>query len=125
MIFSDRDDAKDFFVNRLEEQARLDGEALTPVEIQMLKWTETYPIRGISPDELPVVQEEFSAGHDDAEFEKRITSMLRSAYARDKEAMGEDYQSAYHLLAGEDHYLNVMLQPALGGVLRKKFLGLF
>jgi hypothetical protein len=106
VIYTDRDDAKEFFIGRIAEQAQLQGKPLSSIETGMLKWTEAYPIRGISPDELPKIAKEFSAASDDEEFE-------------------QDYRSAYQLLGKEDHYLNVMLGHALGPKLRKKVLGIF
>jgi hypothetical protein len=125
VIHTDRDDAKDFFIGRITEQAQLQGKPLSSIETRMLKWTEVLPIRDISADELPKIAEEFSATSDDDEFEQRIIELLKAAYAQNESRREEDYRSAYQLLAKEDHYLNVMLRPALESKLRKKFLGIF
>ena len=126
MIFTDRDDAKEFLIGRISNEAERQGSPLAEIEKKMLLWTEVYPIRGLPASELQKLAEEFSEQFDDAEFEAKVIGLAKSAFAREEtEDVKESDRSAYQLLEKEDHYLNIMLGPALGAKARKKLFGIF
>lgn len=126
MIFMDRDDAKEFLISCISSEAERQGSPLADVERKMLLWTEMYPIRSLPASELQKLADDFSEQFDDADFEAKITGLAKSAFARDEtDDVNESIRSACQLLEKEDHYLNIMLQPALGARFRKKLFGIF
>lgn len=126
MSFADRDDAKEFLISRIAAEAHRQGSLLADLEKKMLLWTESYPIRGIRPEELGKLHEDFSKQFNDAEFESRIAGLAKSAFESQESSVGrESFQSAFQYLEKEDHYINIMLQSALGPKLRKKLFGIF
>jgi len=127
-FFSNANDAKDFFIAKIVEQARLEHVPLSDVETRMLHWTEVHPIPGMDRDALQRLSEEFDQQCNSDEYESKIVGLLQRAYERDSsdEQKTSDYRSAYEVLSREDHYLLVMIDASITGKLRKnRFLGIF
>lgn len=100
--------AKQFLVNRIIEQAKIDGAGLSEVEKRMFLFSATAP----NPDWE--ANEKFEAGYDDSEYEKKIAKLLRHAYAHDKKVSGQAglWQEHLEALREEDFYGLVMVDQA-------------
>jgi len=72
------DSAKQFLLNRMLEQASQDDVALSDIEKRMFLFSEMAP----QPDWE--ANEKFDADCDSNEYERKITKLLRRAYAHDK-----------------------------------------
>jgi hypothetical protein len=109
----DEASAKRFLIDRVAAQATREGKPLSEAETYMLAWSEADP--GFSPDaELDSV---FDAKTTPEEFESSISALLRRAYRADVAAdpsVRSEYLAAYDRLKKNDHYIAVMLDPALG-----------
>ena len=100
--------AKQFVVDRILDQARLDGVSLNDVEIRMLGFLE----ESASVKDMEAAQI-FESEMDDERYEKTITELIRRAYRRDKENHALDtWKRSLYTLAERDLYLNVMIQRA-------------
>jgi hypothetical protein len=100
--------AKRFVIDRILDQARLDGVSLNDVEIQMLGFeAETANAKEIE------TEQRFQREVNEAQYEKAVSGLIRRAYQRDKEnrAMGA-WEQSLDALAERDLYLNVMIQRA-------------
>jgi hypothetical protein len=84
------------------------GTPLSDDEQKLLLFSEQDPE---SPKDIP---EELLYGVDE-EYENRITSLLKAAYARDRDNPLErqQYEGAMKTLEGSDHYILVMAEAAL------------
>jgi hypothetical protein len=100
--------AKEFFVNRILEQAKRDGVPLSEVEIRMLGFSEATA----SAEEMEAAAV-FERDFNDEEYEAKVAKLLKRAHQRDKES-GEEaaWDSALTELADEDMYLLVMIERA-------------
>jgi hypothetical protein len=101
-------DAKKFLANKIVFEAKIQGTPLSDGEAKLLLFSEQDPE---SPTDIP---DELLEGTD-YEFEKKITSLLKAAYERDRlnPQELEQYQGAMQKLKGSDHYILVMAEPAL------------
>jgi hypothetical protein len=108
MTFSSQMAAKQFLASKIVFEANLQGMPLSGGEQKLLLFSEQDPE---SPTDIPV---ELLEGID-YEFEKKITSLLKAAYERDRVNPQElkQYQDAVQKLKGSDHYILVMAEPAL------------
>jgi hypothetical protein len=108
--FATPKDAKEFFVGHVLAQAVMESTPLAQDEEYML-WFSAED--GERNDELV---QRFEAQRDPADYERRVTGMLRRAYERerqhdpDAEAM---WQDGYHVLRHGEHYLVILLKPIL------------
>jgi len=100
--------AKQFVVNRILDQAKLDDMPLSAVEIKMLGFAEASASRK-DMEAAAVLERDY----DDEEYEAKVADLLRRAYKRDKEG-GEEtaWDSALPNLVEEDMNLLVMLKRA-------------
>lgn len=100
--------ARQFLIRRVMEQASQEQVVLSPVEQRMLGFSE-------SMDGEPDLDaaEEFEQQEDAAGFEKKISVLVRHAYKIDKQA-GRDHEwkQALDTLRDSDFYLLVMVQQA-------------
>ena len=98
--------SKQFVIDRILEQAELQGVSLTDIEIRMLKFTEaTSASKDLEAAEI------FEREYDDEEYEKKIANLIRDAYERDKHSGNlPEWNDALVCLAGRDLYLNVMIE---------------
>jgi hypothetical protein len=108
MTFSSQMAAKQFLASKIVAEANLKGMRLSDGEQKVLLFSEQDPE---SPTDIP---DELLEGID-YEFEKKITSLLKAAYERDRINPQElkQYQDAMQKLKGSDHYILVMAEPAL------------
>lgn len=111
MPFSSQREAKQFLADKIIEQAAREGAPLIDTDQRMLLCSVDEPetMEGF-PEDVPM--------DEDKAYEKKITSLLKAAYARDKGLAGEgqNYKDAYAKLEEGDHYISVMAGPVLGGV---------
>jgi hypothetical protein len=117
-------DAKEFLAGKIVTEAQREGVSLSEVERKMLYFSET---AWTLPD-IAEVHEAFNREYDQAEYEKKITQLLRNfrAHARthDRDAF-DACTEAVRRLGQEDHYLLVMTGAAgLSGRPRGDFLKL-
>ncbi len=118
MIFSSQVQAKKFFIDRIVLYAQKNNIPLTEAEKYMLGWTEVEKGFEINQE----LTQQFNEETSDAEYEKKMSSLVRSAYEADiksDEEMKETYRNAYKMLKQGDHYLLIMIDEAIGGKLRK------
>lgn len=107
-------EAKDFLVQRIKQQADLEGMPLSELEIRMLYFTENE-----EPSEDPLaLNAEFEEQYDSDEYEKKISQLMRHAYkaaCAEGLASKRQWNAAIHRLSQGDHYLPVMwdARPAL------------
>lgn len=109
--------ARQFFIDRIVEQARRAGVSLSEAESQMLRWSES------APDSVadPALAERFAAETSDADYEAKIVPLLRAGFARDTEAdpqAKERWTAALTVLRRGDHYILVMIDRAIGGLVK-------
>jgi hypothetical protein len=115
MTFSSPMDAKKFLAGKIAAEAANRGMHLSEGEQKLLLFSEQDPE---SPVDIP---EELLEGVDE-EYERKITSLLKSAYERDRENPLERqrYEDAMKTLDGSDHYILVMADVALPGVAKTR-----
>ena len=110
-MFTNQQDARRFFIERIMAQAVAEGCPLTDVERRMLSFSESDPESAI---------ERLDGAHVDAAngaYEKRIAGLLRRSYRAARKTQDSSaalYPAAYESLAEGDHYLLVMVEQALG-----------
>src|ERR1700723_3559926 len=100
-------EAKDFLVDRIKRQAMLEQVALSDVEIDMLYFTE----QGGPPEKIQKAAEEFDQSYDMAEYERKISHLMKHAYAEIKKqdpTAKVMWDSAIRRLRKGDHYILVM-----------------
>jgi hypothetical protein len=118
MMFERQSDAKRFIVERILEQAEMEGVSLSEAERHMLSWSESDP--GFKPDYK--LAEALGNEIGDEEFEAKIASLIRRVFERDVATHSDAtylYREARAKLSEGDHYILVMLDRALGLRLRK------
>jgi hypothetical protein len=108
MTFSSPMDAKKFLAGKITAESAMQSMPLSGDEQKLLLFSEQDPE---SPTDIP---EELLEGVDE-EYENRITSLLKAAYARDRNNPLErqQYEDAVKTLEGSDHYILVMAEAAL------------
>jgi hypothetical protein len=101
-------DAKKFLASKIVSEANLQELPLSDGEQKLLLFSEQ------EPESSKDIPDELLEGIDH-EYEKKITSLLRAAYQRDRNNPHERerYQDAMQKLSGSDHYILVMAEPAL------------
>ena len=111
--FHSQSDARRFFIDKIVEQARKDGVALTDDERQMLLWSES------APDSVADVglAQRIAAVISDADYEAKISGLLRSRFAdesaHDPHAR-DRWSEAWKVLSQGDHYILVIINDAVG-----------
>ena len=106
--------AKDFLVGQAAQQASLDGVALSDLEKRMMYFTESADAT-VNPIEL---NDAFEAQYDTAEYEIKISRLLRHAFLRVKKENSEtarQWNEAVKVLNKGDHYILVLLDQRLSG----------
>jgi hypothetical protein len=100
--------AKKFLAGKITAEAAIQGMPLSDGEQKLLLFSEQDPE---SPTDIP---EELLEGVNE-EYERRVTSLLKAAYARDRNNPLErqQYEDAMKALEGSDHYILVMAEAAL------------
>jgi hypothetical protein len=112
--FGSQSDARQFFIDRIVEQARKDGVPLTDDERQMLLWSES------APDSVadPALAERLADMISDADYEAKIGGLLRRSFAdetaRDPHHSKDRWSEAWKALGQGDHYILVIINEAVG-----------
>jgi len=104
-------DAKRFLVARIAAEAERRGAPLSELEQQELFFTETHETL---PDIMDI-NARFDEKYDAADYEEKITKLMRSAHDHDAKASlaeHDQWHDAVRRLEPEDHYILVMLHAA-------------
>jgi hypothetical protein len=103
-------EAKEFLVSRIVEEAQRDNVVLTETERKMLYFSET----SWTPRDTNSVSEEFDRSYDQAQYEKKIARLVRSAYRHARQGRDEydSWWAAIRFLGRQDHYILVMIRQA-------------
>lgn len=100
-------EAKDFLVAQVVQQAALDGKALPDIEKRMMYFTESE-----DATENPIaLNEGFEAQNDTEEYESKIRVLFQSAYARlrkENPVSIEKWKECVRFLKKGDHYILVL-----------------
>jgi hypothetical protein len=100
--------AKDFLAQQAAEQATLDHTSLSDIETRMMYFTEGDPKSCADPLAL---NDEFEAQYDTAQYEAKMSALLRHAYQRLKAGDPEGkrtWDQAVRELRKGDHYFLVL-----------------
>lgn len=100
--------AKEFLVQCIVDQAQCEGSPLTELEKKMLFFSETH----WSLPDIYEVNEAFEREYDTADYERKISQLIRRFKARVRRADPsrlDDWNRAVAAMASEDHYLLVMI----------------
>jgi len=114
-IFASGRDAKQYLIERIVEEARREGVALSEIEIKMMYFSET---TWTLPD-MGEVNAAFEREYDLGEYEQKIAGLLRGLWA---EAGDQDtteakaWEEAVGVLSKEDHYLLALMGVADGSI---------
>ena len=108
--------AKAFFISKVLQQAEQAGIFLSKAQRYMLSWSENDP-SSVLDNEL---NEQFEKEITQAEFEKKIQTLIKQAYEKDiakEKDMKETYREAYKALKQGDHFILIMVDAAIGSKL--------
>ncbi|MGB2717996.1 MAG: hypothetical protein WBC51_27665 [Vicinamibacterales bacterium] len=111
--FATQTEARQFFVEKIVQEAQREGVPLSEDERLMLLWSES------APDSVadPALAERLAAKISDAAYESKIVALLRSSFKRDAAvdpAAKEVWGTALSALSRGDHYVLVMINEAIG-----------
>lgn len=100
--------SKQFVIDRILDQARIEAISLTDIEIRMLRFTEA----SAGSEDLEAAKA-FERDYNEDEYEAKIADLIRHAHARDRKARNvEGWNQALPRLASRDLYLNVLIDRA-------------
>ena len=101
--------AKRFLLAKLEEQAALEGVPLSDVEKKMFLFSED-----TVSENMQAVAGEFDATCDEADYEGKVSNLLKAAFRRDKEAPDavDAWKHSLAALKDADFYGLVMVRQA-------------
>src|SRR5258708_854857 len=101
--------AKRFLLAKLEEQAVHDGVPLSDVEKKMFLFSEE-----TASEKMQMLAEEFDATCDDADYESKVSKLLKAAFSRDKQTPDAvaAWKQSLAALRDADFYGLVMVQQA-------------
>jgi len=111
-------EAKEFFIQKILDQARKENINLSDVEKQMLSWRDTDPNFYENRELNERFENEISKG----EYEKKIARLIRSGYDDDLGATNvarETYEQAYKAIKSKDYYIFIMVDKAIGKDINK------
>lgn len=110
--FATAQEAKEFLIGRIVEEAQREGVPLSEVERKMLFSYET----GWTLPDIAAIKEAFDRDCDQAEYERKIAKLIRNARAyrsaRDS-SEAQAWSNAIRTLSSEDHYLLAMIGKAI------------
>jgi hypothetical protein len=113
--------AKQFFIDKILQQAKKDNVALSPAEKYMLAFSESDPDFKNNEE----LSRQFEKTINSDVYEQKIADLLNKAYQFDMKInrlQGDLYQEAYNMLKNFDNYILVMAEVALGKAAKlKKF----
>lgn len=110
-------EARQFFVDKVIEQADSDGTTLSKDERQMLFWSESEPDPVADLDLAGRLAGEIS----DSDYEAEIVGLLQRSFARDiaRDPRARDrWRQAWSVLEEGDHYILIMINAAVGRQLK-------
>lgn len=119
MLISERD-AKSFFVDKILAQATAESQPLSEAQAWMLRFSEEDPDFAVDHNKLEAFEQEVV----ESDYQARIVALLRRRYSQDVRAdpsVTAAYRDAYSALRRGDHYLLLMIEPALGRRLSRPF----
>jgi hypothetical protein len=100
--------SKQFLIDRIVKQAKLEDVALTDIEIRMLGFAEATA----SAKDMEAAQA-FERDFDGERYEAKIAGLIRHAHEKDKKTGDiKTWDNALARLASRDVYLNVMIDRA-------------
>ncbi len=100
-------EAKDFLVGQVVQQAALKGVALSDLERRMMYFTESAD----TVEEPGALTEEFDAQYDMQEYESKISSLFQAAYKRlqkENPVSIDKWKEYVRFLKKGDHYILVL-----------------
>lgn len=103
--------AKQFLISRAIEEAELEHVPLSDIERKMLYFSEVHP----SLPDVYEVNAKFERNYDADDYETKITGLLKRARDNDRkqsDVQAQQWRDAITALAGEDHYILVMVHRA-------------
>jgi hypothetical protein len=103
--------AKEFLISQIVEEAQRENIPLSEVERKMLYFTES----GWTLPDIMKVSEDFDREYDQAEYERKIAKLVTKADRRIRKSSGDEYDrwwAAIRFLQREDHYISVMIRLA-------------
>jgi hypothetical protein len=111
--FATESEARQFFVEKIVQQAQRDGVSLSEDERQMLLWSES------APDSVadPVLSERLAAVISDYDYEAKIAGLLERSFKGDTTAdpgARDVWRTALSVLSRGDHYVLIMIDAAVG-----------
>jgi hypothetical protein len=110
-LFTRAQDAKEFLIARIAEEAQREGIPLSEVERKMLYFSET---AWTLPD-IWEVNEAFDREYDNDAYEAKVVRLIQGAHKRATEASTRQmWDDAINILSREDHYLLVLIEQANG-----------
>ena len=110
--FGSEREAKEYLIARVIAEANREGKPLSEIERKMLYFSET---DWTLPDILEV-NAEFERSYDQGEYERKIAGLARAIEAQLKGVDDQErdaWYGAIQKLSEGDHYLLVLLNPAL------------
>lgn len=111
-------EAKRFFIEKVVQRARHEGVTLSAAERWMLLFSESDPEFDVDPRRVDELASEIS----DDEYEAKIAGLLKRSLAADIAADAGTravWQQARSVLAQGDHYVQIMIDRAVGGNLKR------
>jgi hypothetical protein len=111
--FATETEARQFFVEKILQQAQQEGMSLSDDERHMLLWSESAP--GSIAD--PELADRLADAISDADYESKIVGLLRSSFEADIAVTPtgkEVWSAALSVLRRGDHYILVMIDEAVG-----------
>jgi len=112
-IFHTRTQARQFFEDKIVQQAEAEGVLLSADERLMLKWSESEEDSIADPDLVARLAAEIS----DEEYEEKIAGLLSRRYeieiAADRHAR-KTWVNAFATLNRGDYYVSILIDRAIG-----------
>jgi len=121
MVFKTQSDAKRFIVEKVIEQAKIDGINLSDAERYNLSWAESYPDFKVDYKLADALEDEIS----NDKYEAKVAGLIRNAFERDMDKYPDVkslYKEAYDKMNEGDHYIFIMMKSAIGSKLGSKRL---
>lgn len=102
--------AMDYLVNRIVDEAKLQGTPLTEIERKMLYFSETDP----TLRDMPAVSAEFKRNYNEEAYEEKICGLIKKIVARNRRqdhAAQAVWDDAVLKLSKGDYYLLALMGP--------------
>jgi hypothetical protein len=111
--FATETESRQFFVDKIVQQAQRESISLSDDERRMLLWSESAPDSVADPE----LAERLAATISDADYEARIVGLLKRSFKADAAAdpgAKDVWAAALSVLRRGDHYILVMIDAAVG-----------